>query len=461
MKGILGIFMVIAVMYPPCGQARGIHAVSQERIVGEISSSSDTKADKEALKAAKKAQKEAEKKARKAEKEAKKRAKKNKKNKKALPEGAIATYDGFIKALARCTPYCAQVDYDVSLPMGTDEITYTVKLASDTAVADRLLPVKYLIDWKLDHNGSETTGFLAYFDGNHYRYRDHRLQEYHMSQDTVPFLTRSGGVQANAQFVNLIPQMVSKELEKMSQSPDFTISFTPDTLTGGEHRVALTAIQKINNEIGQRYMIVADRFSGKPLEITNQYNPGQISEQTITARFSYPEGVSLKTVTDEASLQSLYPEEFEKYRDCSNRIEHMRGLQVPEFSLPTTTGERYSRQKDDKFSRPTVIAIIDPDKDNAPATVNSLRKALRKASQEVNLIFAFTGSNIDRIEEITGLPAVNETFLISARSLARDCGTAIFPTIIVAESSGKVSNVHLGYNNSLIQDVIQSLTLVY
>ena len=50
--------MVIAVMYPPCSQARGIHAVSQERIVGEISSSSDTKVDKEAVKAAKKAQKE-------------------------------------------------------------------------------------------------------------------------------------------------------------------------------------------------------------------------------------------------------------------------------------------------------------------------------------------------------------------------------------------------------------------
>ena len=82
MKGILGIFMVIAVMYPPCAQAWGIPAVLTERIVADATPASAVKTEKEALKAAKKARKEAEKKARKAEKEAKKRAKKNKKNKK-------------------------------------------------------------------------------------------------------------------------------------------------------------------------------------------------------------------------------------------------------------------------------------------------------------------------------------------------------------------------------------------
>ncbi len=461
MKGILGIFMVIAVMYPPCSQARGIPAVLHEQIVGDVASSPGTGTDKEAQKAAKKAQKEAEKRAKKAEKEARKRAKRDKKNKKAIPEGAIATCDDLITALAGCTPYFTEINYDVSLPMGTDEITYMLKLASSAAPNDRLYPANYLIDWKLEHDGSEANGFLAYFNGNHYRYRDHRLQEFHMEEDSVPFLTRSGGVRANAQFVDLIPQTLSKELKKMTSSEEFSISFTPDTLTGGEHRVALTAIQKINDEIGQRYMIIADRFSGKPLEIVKQYNPDRISEQTITARFSYPEENTMKAVTDETALQNLYAEEFEKYRDCSNRIEHMRGLQMPGFSLPTTTGERYSRQKEDNFARPTVIAIINPDAEDAKATVDALRKALNESARESNLILAFTGSNLDRIEELTGLPAVNETFLISARSLARDCGTAIFPTILVAESSGKVSNVLLGFNNDLVQNVIQSLALVY
>lgn len=461
MKGILGIFMVIAVMYPPCAQAWGIPAVLTERIVADATPPSAVKTEKEALKAAKKAQKEAEKKARKAEKEARKRAKKNKKNKNAVPEGAIATCDEFISALSGRTPFFTVVDYDVALPMGTDEITYTVKLASATASGDPLSPVNYLIDWTLDHNGSETTGFLAYFNGNHYRYRDHRLQEYHIEEDSVPFRTRNGGVQTNAQFVNLIPQMIAKELRKMATSTDFTVSFTPDTISGGEHRVAFTAVQKINGETGQSYMIIADRFSGNPLEITNLYNPGQISEQTITARFTYPEGEQLKAVADEASLQELYPEEFEKYRDCSNRIEHMRGLRMPAFSLPTTTGERYTRQKEDPFSHPTVIAIIDPDAVNARQTIASLRKAIADSPQETNLILAFTGSNTDRIEELAGSPAVNETMLISARSLARSCGTAVFPTVLVTESSGKIGNVILGENNNMTQNVIQSLKLVY
>lgn len=64
------------------------------------------------------------------------------------------------------------------------------------------------------------------------------------------------------------------------------------------------------------------------------------------------------------------------------------------------------------------------------------------------------------MEEIAGTPDIGETMLISAKSLARDCGTSVFPTVIVARQDGTVDNVILGFNNNLTQDVIQMMALL-
>lgn len=458
MKGIVGILMVIAALYPPCSQARRIPVVSPEVYVTSpaeaTSGASPASADEKATaKAAKKAEKEARKKA--------KKAKKSKKNAPRIPDGAIADENQLIKSLENCTPYNAEINYDVSLPMGTDEITYTLRLASSLAYADPLSKSNYLIDWTLNHDGNNSDGFLAYFNGNHYRYRDHRLQEYHFTQDSVPFLMKQGGVQSNGQFTELIPQSIGTQISHMKSDPTFAIHFTPDTLVDGESRVAVTATQTVDGNVGQRFLLVADRFSGKPLRIVREYNPGLISEQTVTARFSYPDGQEMKAVTSEEELASLYPEEFEKYRDNGNRIEHMRGLPLPAFSLPTTTGERYTRQKEDSFRTPTILAIIDYDQSTATRTIEALRDAAGRSGGDTGLIFAFTGNNSDRIEEVAGQARANETHLMSARSLARSCGTEVFPTVLILRQSGKICNVLLGFNNNLIKDVIQSLEMIY
>ncbi|MCM1071743.1 MAG: hypothetical protein NC391_08920, partial [Alistipes timonensis] len=63
----------------------------------------------------------------------------------------------------------------------------------------------------------------------------------------------------------------------------------------------------------------------------------------------------------------------------------------------------------------------------------------------------------DRVGELVGEARAGETVLLSARSLARDCGATSFPAIIVADERGRVANVILGFNNSLATDVIQSV----
>lgn len=413
MKGKIGILMVIAVMCPPCLSAWGMPVI-------------DGGADAEGTPVA-------------------------------------PTVEALVRTLDVMAPFSAQVDYDVSLPMLDDDVVYSIELASDTVAGDPLSAVDYLIKWSLPgkEGGEPSSGFLAYFDGHHYRYRDHRLQEYHFEWDSIPFQTGRGGVQGNGQFVELLPQSISRELHEMIHSGDYTVGYEPVAVADGREVSVVTASQSVRGFVGRNYKLVVDRKTGVPIRIDNEYNPGQISEQSVTVKFAYPAGDNrLATVASESELMAMYPEVFEKFRESNYRIENLRGLPMPSFSLPTVTGERYSRNRGDAFKAPTLIAIIDPQVATAGLTIAALREAVAKMPRDIDLVLAFMGSNIDQIEGITGAPSYGEADLISAKSLARDCGTTVFPTVLVVEPSGIVANVLLGFNNSLAEDVIQSLALV-
>lgn len=373
-----------------------------------------------------------------------------------------ATPSALADRMEQADSFAASVRYEVAMPMSTDDVVYTIRLASTSDPADTLAGFRYLIDWTLPRPETEATGFLAYFDGHHYNYRDHRLREYHFEWDSIPFMTPTGGVQLNGQFVDLLPQTLARQLRLMTADTAFTVKFTPDTVTDGGRHVSVTdATQNVKGYVGRNFRLITDARTGMPLRITNEYNPGSVSEQTVEIYYDHPATEALPEAPDtEEALMALYPTVFEKFRENNYRIENLRSLPLPAFSLPTTTAERYTRAKGDPFKAPTVIAIIDPQTENATRTVSDLRKALMQMPRQIDLILAFTGSNIDRIEEIAGTPSVGETMLISARPLARDCGTAVFPTVIIARQDGTVDNVILGFNNNLVQDVIQALALL-
>ena len=229
----------------------------------------------------------------------------------------------------------------------------------------------------------------------------------------------------------------------------------------GRDAAMVEASQEVGGYVGRNYTLYCDPATGLPLQIYNEYNPGRVSEQSVKVSYTYPASdVSLKAVDAEEKLMALYPEVFEKYRESNYRIENIRGLPMPAFSLPTPTGERYTHQKKAPFRAPTVIALLDASTGAAAPAVAALRKAQRSMPRQVDLILAFIGSNADAIEEVAGALAPGETHLMSARTLARDCGTNVFPTILIVDSKGIVTDVALGLNNSLAQDVIQSLALV-
>ncbi len=407
MKGILGILMVIAVICPPGAYARGITVV----------------------------------------------------NKDGGKECATSVEDLAV-CLEKIDGFSASVRYEVALPMATDDVVYDVEIASDCNLSDTLCGMDYLVRWQLPRAESKAEGFLAYFNGHHYRYRDHRLQEYHFEWDSIPFQAAGGGVQRNGQFVDLLPSSIARELRTMLRDTAFTVSFSGDTVMEGNHVAMVCATQTVNGFCGRNYQLIADRSTGLPLNVWNEYNPGQISEQGVEAAYSYERSPQLKAVASEEELMGMYPEVFEKFRESNYRIENMRGLPLPSFSLPTVTGERYTRHRGDSFNAPTVVALIDPAVETSGETVKALREAVASMPMQVDLILAFTGSNIDTVESLTGAAGMGEALLISAKSLARDCGTSVFPTILLVGSGGNVENVILGFNNSLSQDVIQSLALI-
>jgi hypothetical protein len=43
---------------------------------------------------------------------------------------------------------------------------------------------------------------------------------------------------------------------------------------------------------------------------------------------------------------------------------------------------------------------------------------------------------------------------VSAKGLARDCGTALFPVVIAVESNGIVADVLVGYRDTLVADTV-------
>ena len=368
---------------------------------------------------------------------------------------------GIIESLRSVDCYRAKADYSVSLPQNDAEVVYHLDLMSSKAEGDTLAPCRYLIDWTLETPSGLAGGFSAYFDGSHYRYRGDRLQEYHTEWDEMPFHTvgRNRGVQRMAQFVELLPAFIAERLDLMARDSAYTVKVEPKRVFDGSEVVPVTAVMTLKGEDVMEVEYLFDSSSLLPVRITTESNPGSITEQSIL--------VNLRTESDpvcgemsEAALVAAYPEVFEKYRESNFRIENLRGLALPTFALPSATGgERFIHHRGDSFRAPTVIALLDPSTGMNSRVIEDLRSAMDRLEVSAELVFAFTGTNPELVEEAVSPLRPGEHLLLNARSLVRDCGAASLPVTIVAGRDGMVQNVVLGFNNDLADIVLQSVIL--
>ena len=220
--------------------------------------------------------------------------------------------------------------------------------------------------------------------------------------------------------------------------------------------MALTACLEINGEVSREVLYAFDRETGMPLYIATDNNPGALAEQSIVARYCAAQSpLECKPLSD-GELAGMYPEVFEKYRDNTFAIVNLPGQPLPRFALPTLTGECYTYLGTSQgFKTPTLVVLFEPESAFARAIIDGVRSAAMQLPYNADILWAAVSNDRDAVDALLPSDGMGETTLVSAKALARDCGTATFPVVIIVGSDGIVADVVVGYNNSLVSDVIQ------
>ncbi len=374
-------------------------------------------------------------------------------------------------SLATIPAWQSKADYSVSMPQMLDDVIYRLSLASMAAPADTLAPCSYLIDWELDTDSDHPSkGFSAYNAGHHYRYSSgRRMQEYHFDWDSIPFLPRLAGspravaVQTSARFTELLPQFIAASLRSMQSDPAYSLTIHPDTTVSGiPHRVVVDMRRTVDgqDEYAQEGEYVFDGATFSPVRVTMENNPGSISEQTIITTYLPADG-PMPARPDEQMLAARYPVVFGSWRESNYRIETLPGHPLPQFSLPSLDGDRFSHTQGDPMKSPVLIVVFDPDDTFTPASVTAVREAMDQIPVAAETVFAALSTNPDQVESVIPDARPGEYRLYSARGLARDCGVASTPTFIIVDRSGVVADIIVGYDTALATKLAQKFSLLH
>lgn len=352
-----------------------------------------------------------------------------------------------VLALANMADYSAHVRYAVTLPQAEDDIVYDVAL-SQPGDSD-----SYLIEWGVDSPSGRLNGFTAWYDGNFYSYRNKRLRELHRQWDESAVTEGRHAPQNSAQFASLLPSRLWRVLKELEGGDyEYKLTSNGEVITIDARRMAC---EDADAELQWKF----DAATFKPLSFYGDYNPGAISSQQVYARYE-DAALAVSTLSEE-TLRERYDEAFTLYRESQFGIEHMRGEQVPSFSLPRLDGSgRYTRRATEGFKRRTALVLIDTDTTLACDLIERVRKAVSKLPADADVIWACVGKNPADVEEVLGSLGEGETALLGARTLVRDCGAASLPVVLAVDASGRISDLVIGMNNSLESDVIQMLNKI-
>ncbi len=365
-----------------------------------------------------------------------------------------------VAALRNVACYQAKVDYQVLMSLQND-VQYTVSLRSQAAPTDTLAPCSYLISWSIGEEADSVTGFCAYAGGDMYQFRGQRLQEHHVAQNPRVFMASGSaasplpGVQMRGQFTNLLPQFIANEIEQATADSRYSWKLTPDTTVSGERCKLFEAKMIIDGTVCKELTYGFDQTNGMPLFSETENNPGALAEQTIVCRYTTKTDKDGCRPIDEPMLAEMFPNAFDLYRESTFTISKLPSQPLPAITLPTTTGERYTRHRGDRFARPTLVVLLSATTGFARQTVDEVRRAVSSLPDNVDIIWAFTDNNADDIESIIARPEPGEHLLQSARALARDCGVSVLPVVIYTDTDGIVRDVTVGFNKTLGSDVIE------
>ena len=363
-------------------------------------------------------------------------------------------------ALAGTDEYAARVRYEVLLPSMAEPVVYDLELnAASPVEPDSRSPCDYLIAWNLrDREGGD--GFASYFGGHLYRYRDHRLAEYHADRNPMPFAPGgdiSRGVQRTTQFVELLPAHLGALLGRMATDSAYTYTLTDRT--DGWH---LKGVERVGGYDGRLFSYVFDHGTLLPLRSEVNNNPDQISEQVVTVTY-LPAEKEVTVPLTEPELMALYPDVFSTYREGTYTLTELPGRALPQLSAQTPTGDRYTRHRGpDEHGMPAVLVFLDPAVDSAAGTIRDVRAALATLPRATRVLWVLTGRGVPDTR-VLGLdrPGPDETVLVNTDDIARRCGVTAAPAMIFVDAKGIVRDIQSGLNNDMRGIVIQKTTNTY
>ena len=345
-----------------------------------------------------------------------------------------------------------QITYEVNLPSAPDPVIYTVDIFS-VVPGDKYSECAYLIDWKLPREDKVSRGWSAYdASGNHFRFRDTRLQEFHIEEDSVPFTSHGGGVARTAQFTDILPPYIAAKLIEIKNDSTYHSSFDSSHTT-------LTGIKTVEGYDALEYTYQFHPDTGLPLLADFVYNPAGISEQLVTARFTWEPLPDTVPSFNEDYLTDLYGEDFRLYRTSSFRVENMLGAQVPTFSYSPFSGNgprtNHSKGEAD-LAFPLVLVFIDPGVAGTNETIEMLHNSILSSGTGAKLILAVGGD--DSILK----PAFASDIMKAnnPRKLISLCGVTAYPTVLLVNTDGTISNVFTTLSSETAEIVTQALTLL-
>lgn len=359
--------------------------------------------------------------------------------------------DNVIDELASRPCYVAKVKYEVQLPTSSEPVDYDISLTSSLAEGDTLSPCNYVITWQLPRGRNVSTGFSSYSNGDHFRYRDTRLQEYHFDDDPVPFSAAGGGVQRTAQFADLLPQNIALQLKSMLTDTTFVYTFNEKTIT-------LSGVQRIGGYDAIEYTYKFDAATMMPAQIDMVYNPASISEQVVSAVFTETPGTDCPEI-NEAYLVEQFPEEFGKYRTSNFRVENLKDTFFPTFSyasslMPGADRITHTRGQAD-IGATAVVACLDTGVASTHGTIADIREAISQVPKSVYTVYLFTGDNLPDGFELQA----NEYIAHRADALFTKLGVNAYPTLIIVDSTGKVSQINIGQDKDFTDTLPQTLLI--
>lgn len=366
-------------------------------------------------------------------------------------------------SLLHTSEYSGKATFEALLPSAADPVIYEVELQSEFST-DSLAPCSYYITWATQSPSGPLTGFSAYFDGHHYRFRNNKLQEYHFSENETAFLpggegTMDQGVQSRAQFADLLPQFLGAKMIEIATDSAYSYTFHPDTLVNRKRSIVVDGVKMSRGYETQRFTYVFDKETLMPVLIDQVNSPGSISEQLVTVAYGQSEQEPFSL--SEQSLMERWPDAFERFRQNTFRVENLVGEAMPAFSCPMAySADRCTHHAGEPLGVPTVIVALDPSVGTTYETVQSVRRAVEQLPSRTEVYWTFRTNKEDEAVNAIDTIGPDERILLSANGLMRDAGITLFPTIIICSADGKVAEVICGYNNTIEEIVIQKMALM-